>query len=115
MPATKLKVKEKMCEQCPFSRDAAQGWLGPYDHPQELHRMIMSEVNFPCHKTMDRDLSPTEAGDKRYPLCRGALLYMKRNAKVPLRMDLRNAMDELVDDDPFTVMSFPQFLEHHDI
>lgn len=101
-----MEVCKKMCSECPFSRNSSGGWLGPFKEPKELHLTVMSELPFPCHKKMDRDISFSEVGTKRYPLCRGALIYMKHNGKKPRDRALATVMSEISSDETDQTMIF---------
>jgi hypothetical protein len=104
---------KKMCNECPFSPDSLPGWLAGYE-PIDLHRIVMAELPFPCHKThIDRELTWEEGGTKENPLCRGALIYMRKNAKQPRNPEIQKHTNTVTKEDFELVMSTPEFLEHH--
>ena len=109
-----MKVCKNICSECPFSKNSVPGWLGPYNSPQELHRLVMvADQPFPCHKKQDMTLEKGDIGTKRYPLCRGSLAYMKKNAKRHKIPEIQEKMDNLTDSDIKSVFSVPKFIEHH--
>lgn len=96
------------CNKCPFRINSLPGWLGPWSL-MELHNLIMHEVYFPCHQTIQ------EVGkEEGTSFCVGALIYMTNCVKVPKRDQLREAQDyynPLID--PLTILDFAGYMEHH--
>jgi anti-sigma factor ChrR (cupin superfamily) len=66
-PQTRL---DKPCDACPFVKESIKGWLGPWT-PEDMHRSVMAEQPFPCHKTIDHDGQEFEETE----LCVGATMY----------------------------------------
>jgi hypothetical protein len=66
-PQTRL---DKPCDACPFVKGSIKGWLGPWT-PEDMHRSVMAEQPFPCHKTIDHDGQEFEETE----LCVGAMMY----------------------------------------
>lgn len=102
----------KPCKQCPFRKDSLAGWLADYT-PQDLHNIVMNELEFPCHMTHETDISFEEAASNKYPLCAGALGYMRKNAKKPRKPELAELVSridkEILDD----ILSVSEFFDHH--
>ncbi len=105
---------KKPCNDCPFRKDSLAGWLSDYE-PQELHNIVMGEHPFPCHLTHEEDLDWEEAGKKETPLCAEALLYMKKNAKMPRHPEVRQIMNQFTKEDCNNILSVPEFIKHHTI
>jgi hypothetical protein len=106
---------KKSCNECPFTKTSLAGWLADYT-PQDLHTLVMSERPFPCHMTHKEDmLSWEDAGTEKYPLCMGALKYMKKAGKLPRNKDLMDAMKDISRDDLDNILSLREFFEHHKV
>lgn len=73
------------CRECPFSKSTMPGWIGGYDEPADLHRLVSNEVRMPCHLTIEYD--DVSEGDvaqqeRRAPTCVGYLAYANNTAKL---------------------------------
>jgi len=99
------------CQECPFLKTSLAGWLSTYT-PEELHRLVMAEVSFPCHMTHEEDIEFNQAGTE-YPLCAGALRYMKKGCKLPRRADLSALMVNITTKECDNILSIPEFFKHH--
>lgn len=108
-----MEACKKICDACPFAKGALPGWLGPYESPEELHALVMSELPFPCHKTMDRDLDNHEAGTHRYPICAGSLAYMRKSGKSPRGKEMRELVYAVPQEQMDEVMDLVEFVKHH--
>ena len=99
------------CNDCPFRRNSAPGWLGPWSVEDLL--MQIAYGPFPCHKT----ISGSEMDASKLPQCAGAAIFL--NNKMQLSRDpalsaaqkaLRGCTSEL----RATVFSTPvEFEAHH--
>lgn len=105
-----MKVIKKPCNECPFRKDSIPGWLADYT-PEQLHQVVMSENPFPCHRTHDHDLYFEETKD--YPLCAGALRYMKQGGKIPRDPDLAKEVAKITTDDCSNILTIAEFFKHH--
>lgn len=94
-------------------KSAPKGWLGPYDTPMELHQMVMSDRPFSCHSAQDRDVSFDEVGSKRYPICKGSVIYMRKNAKRHSNPKIQKMIESVTEEEKKETFSLPQFMEHH--
>lgn len=48
------KQNQSPCNECPYRKDSAKGWLG--DNSVETYaEPITSDIEIPCHKTMNSD------------------------------------------------------------
>lgn len=107
-----MKSCSKQCNECPFRKDSIRGWLADYT-PSHLHLLVMSEQPFPCHKTHDETLELSEA--HKYPLCKGALAYMKKSGKSPRNPELKKLVQEVDADTLENTLGLKEFFEHHEI
>jgi len=103
---------KKPCSECPFTKNSLPGWLSDYT-AQELHLIAMNEMPFPCHMTHDEDLEWDEAGTESAPLCAGALMYMKKGAKMPRMVELARILKQIDIKDCENILSTPEFFKHH--
>ena len=97
------------CNACPFSKKSLRGWLGPWA-VNDLHRHVMAEGDFICHKKMDALGEEGVQYSEHY--CAGSIEYMNKNAKMckdPEKADLQKKHP--AGDD---IMSLPEFHKHHD-
>jgi hypothetical protein len=77
--------------------------------------MVMNEIPFPCHMThTGMPLSWDKAGTPKYPLCRGALTFMRKMGKTPRSAELKKAVDTIQKNEFALVLSGPEFIEHHE-
>ncbi len=103
---------KKACTECPFLKTSLPGWLSSYT-TEELHRLVMSENPFPCHMTHDEEISFSEAGTEKYPLCFGAMAFMKKNFKMPKDYEMSVFVKEIKIDETQNILSVPEFYKHH--
>ena len=107
-----MTARKKPCDECPFKKSSLPGWLADYT-PTQLHGYVMSERPFPCHMTHEENLTFQEAED--YPLCGGALAYMKKNAKMPRDRDMADYVKQIDKEQLEEILSTPEFFKHHTI
>lgn len=111
---------KKPCNDCPWRREHAAGWLGGYT-PEWFTERVNGEVAINCHKTLPFDDEKVEeiaarggeqAVRETFPLCAGSLIVQRNMCKVPRDPDLAAAVRK-VERDP-TVFNHPvEFLHHH--
>lgn len=63
------------CEQCPFRKNSAPGWLGPWN-VQDFEQMYNGDANFICHSSIDKNVEHTCVG---YVLIRVNSLKVSRD------------------------------------
>lgn len=110
-----MKVCKNPCTECPFTKKSLRGWLADYESPENLHRLIMSEIPFPCHMTQENDLSILEAMRDNEIRCKGALLYMKKACKMPRNKEVFEMIKSFTINDTEDILSVPEFIKHHSI
>jgi len=105
------------CPQCPFTKKSLKGYFGGvYESPVELHTIVMNEKPFPCHVAQgDNDVPWNKVGTEQFPLCAGALLYMKKGCKSPRDLRLNEAMKSVDTSQMDQILSVPEFIAHHEI
>lgn len=76
-------IAEKPCNECPFRKKAAAGWLGD-NPPENFTNAIYREEPIPCHLSLDYEDKhwerKWEAG-KTGKLCKGALVMAANMCK----------------------------------
>lgn len=95
-------VKEP-CNECPWRRESAAGWLGPHP-PEDWIMMAHGETPIMCHKTVTED--ENFEGTKQ---CRGAAMFRAHIAKSPRRADMPTGP---VDKEKVFATN-DEFMEHH--
>lgn len=100
------------CSECPFLKKSLAGWLADYT-PSELLIIIMGEKPFPCHMDQQEDVKWEEVGDDENPLCAGALMFMKKNGKIPRNYELAEKVKEINIKDCDIILSSIEFIKHH--
>lgn len=107
----KITLK-RPCDDCPFRRVSAPGWLGPWDPNELLHHLGRGE--FPCHKTItDQELTT----DDTLQGCAGAAIFLNnkversRHPRVAEHQDAVAGVDQAIKDSVFQWAH--EFLEHH--
>ena len=104
----------KPCNECPFSKNSTRGFLADYT-PERLHRLVMTGIHFPCHKTLPMvDSIPIEEASK-YPVCKGSLLYMRKGCKLHENEETQKLLQSFTKEELDQVLSIPEFLDHHTI
>ena len=97
-PSTK-----RPCNECPWRRGSAPGWLGPLE-PEEWIALAHSDEPIACHATIRED----EAWLPDTLQCAGAANYRRNVGKMPRDPDIaRGEKDERVFATP------RELLEHH--
>lgn len=112
MPELKIK---RPCNDCPFRRNAAPGWLGA-DTPQNFASNALADYSLfplPCHQTIDYSDPDWQATQyEESALCAGALIFCKNNYKRPFDPE-RAAWIDAVEHDA-NVFRYPwEFIEYH--
>lgn len=73
------EVAATTCNQCPWRRKSAAGWLGPYDADEWL-AIVHSDAPIACHITIDEDEDWEAEGLRQ---CAGAARYRANVFKSP--------------------------------
>lgn len=100
------------CDECPWRRSSARGWLGPYTARVWL-RLARSDQHIACHLSVDaadgEGLTDDELGeDARH--CAGADVFRSNVAKRPRHLD-----HEQLSADREAVFASPrEFSDHHE-
>jgi hypothetical protein len=96
----------KPCNDCPWRRNAAPGWLGPYT-AEEWVQLAHSDEPIACHLTIEVEDSWEEGVIRQ---CAGAAIYRANVCKSP-----RNPEVVVLPSDTETVFATPnQFMDYHD-
>ena len=95
------------CQDCPFRKSSAPGWLGPWEPDQILHEAIDRE-GFVCHRTVNTP---------QLQWCAGAALMLNRTLKISRDRDYA-AYQKLLKSNPIEIQesvfgSRDEFLVHH--
>lgn len=94
------------CNDCPWRREAAPGWLGPHDAKTWV-QMAHGETAIACHLTIT-DESWDDPGMRQ---CKGAAIYRANVGKLPRSHEVTRASA-----DREKIFSSPmQFTDHHTI
>lgn len=108
--------RKVMCAECPFRRNAAPGWLGPWT-PKQINQIAESDEDFICHKSVEalaaEGLSDIEI-DTFGQHCVGMLRYRNTLAKLSRDPQVARWQRELreVPDQP--VLAARTFMSHHE-
>jgi len=90
------------CNECPWRKEAAPGWLGPHS-ARVWAQVLTSEEVIACHKTITEDESYSHQ-------CRGAAIMRANILKLPRNREI--AVGPRDRKRVFT--SIGKFLKHHD-
>ena len=63
----------KPCNQCPFRRESAQGWLGPWVANELLAALRLLQEPLICHKTITED--DWDVVTENHQACAGAAIF----------------------------------------
>ena len=107
------------CNECPFRRSSAPGWLGPWE-PQELLQVI-SHDPFACHQTIrdDYDSWEPQPEDDDIQMCAGSAIYLNNKferSRIGFIAEYQNDMKSVSDEIKQSVFNRPnEFVEHHNV
>lgn len=109
----------KMCNECPFSKNSAKGWLADYT-PEDVTDFVNNEGLFPCHKMVKGDdLDQEEVKDAiesgEMKLCRGFVESIIKSAKSPKYNKMLIDAIKVVRSEGLSQDSMPtwEFKKHH--
>ncbi len=111
-----MRIRETICQECPFRRIAAQGWLGT-NEPERFARTALSDHSVPCHKMINYNETN---GDKRFeqevgtPRCRGAIIMMRNECKLPRDLAAARAVMDIPQDTETVFSNHLQFIDYHE-
>ena len=105
---------EKMCDQCPWRKNSAPGWLGAAN-PEDFIQAIRQEGKLPCHAMVDYENEDWKEhlDDDEILHCAGAILATKKMCKMPHNLEHAQLVSEAQPDENH--MNHFEFIEHHDI
>lgn len=119
-----LTVCKKICNQCPFSKNSAPGWLGGEIDAQQTLDIMQHEAMFPCHKQRLEDVEETHDGvmSGKIPICRGFMVSARASCKMfgsggefgAALLKLQQSM-EITKEEKDAVLKRWEFLEHHSV
>ena len=104
-------TQKKMCKQCPFRKNSAQGWLGDYT-ASEIIQVIRNEEHFYCHSKVDYDKEDWKDTLDGKPHCAGALQMSKNMCKMPREKSHGEAVRNIVVEGNH-IGSVEKFIKHH--
>ena len=98
------------CSGCPFKRKSLPGWTGSAT-PDEFIIATLSEVEMPCHMTVDYEDEDWLEESQEAEYCIGSRIFFENICKMPRNPDLLKAPKVQRSDDVFS--SRQEFLDHH--
>lgn len=102
------------CDECPFRRASAPGWLGEHAHPREII-LHAQHGRFPCHKSVnfhkDNGLEFDDAVEKAMT-CRGSLIYLNNTCSISRDDVIRKEQSKIGKSDE-VFANAAQMVEHH--
>lgn len=112
-----MKMCSKLCKECPFSKQALKGWLGPHT-VDEIHKMMSDEYPFTCHLARDSDTTLINVKKGQYPICRGFVASATKSAKLfgsdfEFGVHLKQLQSQITQQDKNQVMAIWEFKEYH--
>lgn len=117
----KLTICKKMCGECPFLKDSAQGYLDYHD-PQEILDDMNRDIPFSCHlqRADDPQLNAEELENGNQNVCRGYVATASKSAKLfgqhPFYgKQMRGLQDTITAADKDQVLNKWDWLKYHDI
>lgn len=111
-------VCKKLCNECPFSKNSAPGFLPGYN-VTDFQNMMQRDIFFPCHMMMpDRDLTMEETSRLvkmgQMKMCRGYLESMIKSCVMPRDPLLARMRNEVKTEGiSENSMSTHEFFKHH--
>lgn len=105
------QVQSTPCHDCPWRRDSAPGWLGPFT-AEEWVMIAHSDEPIACHLTLPTDgkhRSEQKTWDyEGVEQCAGAAIYRTNILKLP-----RDPNVATLPRDTDSVFGFDEFEQHH--
>ena len=68
---------QKPCNQCPFRRESAPGWLGPWEANELLRALRFLQEPLICHKTISED--DWDIVTDNHQACAGAAIFQNNS------------------------------------
>ena len=113
--ATKTNLK-KPCNDCPFRRNAAQGWLGAAE-PAWFVESALADYTYygfaPCHQTVNYEDPEWDMKLDQAESCVGALQFAANCGKSPRDPDRAEAVAK-AGKNPDVFSNPNDFIEHHE-
>jgi hypothetical protein len=105
------------CNACPFRKNSAPGWLGPWE-TLDLHHFVMGEGNFACHLTIPKNEVNEAHLDEVTTRCAGSVLYLGKNCKSPRHEPLASILKKAKADPEYparleNILNLREFQRHH--
>lgn len=106
-------VNKKPCNECPFRKQSAPGYLGEASWKPEIFLRSLEHDPLPCHLAVDWEDDDGNPDDIRYEVpCIGALQYLKNIAKLPRNLEYAKLRNEVECSDEI-FQNRQQFINHH--
>lgn len=103
----------KQCNECPFKKDSAPGYLGEASYNPELFLQSMTNQPIPCHKAVKDWNDDQEINEKAWSKpCIGSLKFLRNTATLPKDnqyVELRNSVEK----DSGCFGTRQDFINHH--
>lgn len=105
------------CNACPFRKNSAPGWLGPWD-ATDLHHFVMNEGDFACHLTIPEKETAPALVEEITTRCAGSVLYLGKNCKSPRHEAVAAVLNKAKADPEYrtrldNILNLREFINHH--
>jgi hypothetical protein len=109
-----MKIRDQICDDCPFRRNAPPGWLGA-NKPEEFVVEALSDRSTACHMMVDQYLPRRqwEQAEIKAPRCRGAITLMRNTCKSPRDPEMRDLTKTVPADRENVFSNSKEFVDHH--
>lgn len=115
-----LTICKTLCNECPFTKSAPKGWLGPHTLEDVLSTQQRGEL-FSCHMLRKEDMSRKDIESGAVRICRGFIASATKSGIAfgqvsETEKGLRELQILVADEDredPDTILSSEEFEEHH--
>jgi hypothetical protein len=109
------EVCKVLCRECPFRRASAPGYLGassgdPWDF---LESFAHGEAALPCHLQVNWDRADAQDQAACAKVCRGSLVMLKNECKLPRDPELVALMRSIEPDRETVFAHRNEFMLHH--
>lgn len=104
------------CNECPYKKDSAPGWLGESSgYPEEFLKQLDLVFLHPCHKAVDWETDDNVMSVLEAPVCKGAIQFAKNICKLLYDYPYEKVRKLLPVDDSVIFGTRHEFIAHHDI
>lgn len=102
----------KPCNECPWRKTSAPGWLGA-STPEQFLAQSEAGIKMPCHCAVNYERADWEEQSATAPRCAGHAIYLRNRCKMPTEPGLAAFVRTVEPDRDNVFGNGVEFLTHH--